>query len=311
MDKVLVTGGAGFIGSNVVDLLIENNYEVVIVDDLSHGKPENINSEAKFHKLDIRDPKLDEIFREETPDFVVHHAAQIDVRKSLVDPELDARINILGSLNLLDCCKSHSIEKIVYASTGGAIYGEPQYLPADEAHPQDPLSPYGASKLAVEKYLHIYKNLHGLDYIALRYANVYGPRQDPLGEAGVVAIFTRKMMGNENPVINGDGKQTRDFVFVGDVAGSNLLSLKKKPCGEIFNIGSGIKTTVNDIYERLRQITNPSAEVTYGKEIVGEVRNIYLECKLAEKELGWKSKTGLDEGLKRTVEWFREYGKSE
>ncbi len=311
MDKVLVTGGAGFIGSNVVDLLIEDNYEVIIIDDLSHGKPENINSEAKFHKLDIRDPKLDEIFQKETPDFVIHHAAQIDVRKSLVDPELDARINILGSLNLLNCCRNHSIEKIVYASTGGAIYGEPQYLPADEAHPQDPLSPYGASKLAVEKYLHIYKNLYDLDYIALRYSNVYGPRQDPLGEAGVVAIFTRKMLGNENPMINGDGEQTRDCVFVGDVARSNLLSLKKNHCSNIFNIGSGIKTSVNDIYGRLREITNSTAEVTYGKEIVGEVRNIYLDCKLAEKELGWKSTTGLGEGLKKTVEWFADYGNSE
>ncbi len=305
MKKVLVTGGAGFIGSHVVDLLIENDYGVVVVDDLSHGNIEYVNKKAKFYRVNICDnTKLKNIFQKECPDFVIHNAAQIDVRRSIKEPEFDAKINIVGSLNVIKCCREYGIERIVYASTGGAIYGEPQYLPVDEKHPQNPLSPYGISKLTVEKYLSIYKQIYNLDYISLRYSNVYGPRQDPLGEAGVIAIFSRKLLRNETPIINGDGEQTRDFVFVEDVAMSNLLSLRKKTRSNVFNIGSGIETSINEIYEKLRGITNSKVEAVHGKYIKGEVRNISLDCSLAMKELEWEATTNIDDGLNKTVSWF-------
>ncbi len=302
--KVLVTGGAGFIGSHVVDLLLKKGYNVSIVDDLSTGRVENLNTKAKFFNLDICDKKLRNVFKKEKFDFVVHHAAHINVRNSVKNPMFDANSNILGSINLLECCRDFKIRKIVYASTGGAIYGEPEYLPADEKHPVKPLCPYGISKHVVEHYLELYQKLYGINFVALRYANVYGPRQDPLGEAGVVAIFTGKYLKNEIPTIFGDGKQTRDFVYVRDVAESNLLSLEKNISG-IFNIGTGIETSVNDLSKKLEKITKSKVKAKHGSAVPGEVRRIALDIKLAKKVLGWRPKIKLDAGMKETVEWTR------
>ncbi len=300
--KVLVTGGAGFIGSHIVDLLLKKNYEVVIVDNLSTGH--NINKKAKFYEADITDINLIHIFETEKPDFVIHEAAQINVRNSLNRPIFDAQVNILGSINVLECCKNTGVKKIVYASSGGAVYGEPLKIPCTEEHSINPLSPYGISKHAVEHYLYQYKKNFGLDYIILRYSNVYGPRQDPKGEAGVVSIFIDNLMKNETPVINGDGKQTRDFVFVEDVAEANLLAVKKSTKSKIFNIGTGSETSVNQIFEKLKKISNSKINAKHGPEIKGEVRRISLDCGLAKKELGWVPKTSIDEGLKRTYGHF-------
>jgi UDP-glucose 4-epimerase len=303
--KVLVTGGAGFIGSHVVDLLLESGHGVAVVDDLSTGRRENLNEDAVFYELDVCSQELEKIFKKEKFEVVVHQAAQINVRKSLSDPVFDARVNVLGSLNLLECCRKNGVERVVYASSGGAVYGEPEYLPADERHPVNPLCPYGASKYAVEKYLNMYHVNYGLDYIALRYGNVYGPRQDPLGEAGVVAIFTNKLLVGEAPVINGDGKQTRDFVYVGDVAKANLLALKARTEEGVFNIGSGVETSVNEIAKHLLDLTGSKVKPTHGPGIKGEVRRIYLNVGLAGRGLKWVPEVELEDGLGLTVGWAR------
>lgn len=305
MTRVLVTGGLGFIGSNIVDLFIEKNYEVIVVDNLYSGCKKNLNKDAKFYKTDICDSDLEKIFKRENPEFVLHQAAQVNLRKSISDPVFDANVNILGSINLLECCRKFNIKKIVYASSGGAVYGEPQYLPVDESHPIKPLCPYGASKYSVENYLFMYWKIFNLDYVALRYSNVYGPRQDPSGEAGVIAIFTDRLLKGENSVIFGDGNQTRDFVYVQDVANANLIAMEKKTRSREFNIGSGIETSVNEIYEKLKGITNSKISAVHDNPILGEVRRIYLDIKLAKNELNWGPKTNLDEGLKETVERFR------
>ena len=250
--KVLITGGAGFIGSHVADLLIEEGHGVVIVDDLSSGKEENIHPQATFYPLSILDTKLPDIFSGKKIEAVIHHAAQISVRDSVNDPIHDMEINIKGSLKLLENCVKSNITRFVFASTGGALYGEQDYFPADEQHPTRPLSPYAISKLSTEKYLFFFHNTHKLSYISLRYSNVYGPRQDPHGEAGVVAIFAEKMLQGEQPTINGDGKQTRDFVYVGDVARANLLALTHDFIGEI-NIATGIETSINTIFQEIKK----------------------------------------------------------
>ncbi len=305
MANVMVTGGAGFIGSNIVDLLIEKGYNAAIVDNLSNGKKKNLDKRVKFYKSDICNSNLKKIFKKENPEFVIHLAAQVNVRKSILNPEFDANVNVMGSINLLECCKSFNVKKIVYASSGGAVYGEPQYLPADESHPINPISPYGASKHAVEHYLELYWKNFGIDYVSLRYSNVYGPRQDPFGEGGVIAIFAGRFLGNNVPVIFGDGEQTRDFVYVGDVANANLISINKKADTKIFNIGAGIETSVNEISEKLQNILNSGISPVHGDAIKGEVRRIYLDVRLAKKELGWKAETTLDEGLRKTIDWFR------
>ena len=302
--KVLVTGGAGFIASHVVDLYIQHGYEVVIVDDLSTGRRSNINPKAKFYQLDIRDEKIKDVFEREKPDFVNHHAAQMDVRRSVAEPLFDASVNILGSINLIECAKQYGVKRVVYISTGGAVYGEPEYLPCDEAHPVNPICQYGASKHTVEHYLYMYKINYGLDYTVLRYPNVYGPRQDPHGEAGVVAIFTGQMLRSEQVVINGDGEQERDFVYVGDCARGNLLALQAPHGVGIVNLGSGHGTTVNQIYQKLSEITRYPLAVHYGPPKVGETSKIYLDASKAARELNWHPTIGLDEGLRRTVEYF-------
>ena len=302
--KVLVSGGAGFIGSHVVDLYLENGYEVVIVDDLSTGRDSNINPQATFYKMDIRSPRLVEVFETERPNYISHHAAQIDVRRSIIEPIFDADVNILGSINLIECARSYDVERFVYISTGGAVYGEPEYLPCDESHPVNPVCQYGASKHTVEHYLFMYHLNYDLDYTVLRYPNVYGPRQDPHGEAGVVAIFTRQMLSDKQVVINGDGEQARDFVHVADCAKANLLALTAEENG-IFNIGAGVETSVNEIFRTLKKITGYEREPVHGPAKLGETRKIYLEATKAKDLLGWQPTVRLEEGLDSTVEYFR------
>jgi UDP-glucose 4-epimerase len=304
--KVLVTGGAGFIGSHVVDAYIAGGYDVVIVDDLSTGRESNINPGAKFYKMDIRDPKLAGVFEAEQPDYVNHHAAQMDVRRSVVEPLFDADVNILGSLNLIECAKQYGVKRFLYISTGGAVYGEPEYLPCDEEHPINPICQYGASKHTVEHYLYMYQENYGMPYTVLRYPNVYGPRQDPHGEAGVVAIFTGQMLADQQVVINGDGKQERDFVYVGDCARANLMAFKEENTNGIFNLGYGQGTSVNEIYEVLAEITGYSREAVHGPAKVGETRVIYLEASKVREVMGWMPTVGLREGLEHTVEYFRQ-----
>ena len=302
--KVLVTGGAGFIGSHVVDEYLADGYEVVVVDDLSTGRLSNLNPAAKFYQLDIRSPKMMEIFEKESPDYVDHHAAQMDVRRSVAEPIFDADVNILGSLNLIECARKSQVKRFIYISTGGAVYGEPEYLPCDEAHPVNPICQYGASKHTVEHYLYMYHEIYGLDYVVLRYPNVYGPRQDPQGEAGVVAIFTGQMLAGDQVVINGDGEQQRDFVYVGDCALANLLATTSENQNTIYNLGFGRPTSINEIFSALKSITKYEREPVYGPAKVGETRRIYLEATKARQELGWTPKVTLEEGLEQTVAYF-------
>ena len=305
MTKILVTGGAGFIGSHVVDLFVSHGYEVVIVDDLSTGRASNLNPAAKFYKMDIRYPKIREVFEVERPDFISHHAAQMDVRRSVAQPLFDADVNILGSINLIECAKEFNIKHFVYISTGGAVYGEPETLPCDEMHPINPICQYGASKHTVEHYLYMYNVNYGLRYTVLRYPNVFGPRQDPHGEAGVVSIFTGKMLDNEPITINGDGEQTRDFVFVRDCARANLLAVTVDHAPGIYNIGWGRPTSINEIFTNLAKITSYTHPVSYGPAKVGETRHIYLDASKANRDLGWSPTLSLEEGLRETVEYFR------
>jgi UDP-glucose 4-epimerase len=303
--KVLVTGGAGFIGSHVVQEFLDHGYEIVIVDDLSTGRKSNLHPRAAFYQLDIRDPKLAEVFEKERPDFISHHAAQMDVRRSVAQPLFDADVNILGSINLIECAKRSGVKHFVYISTGGAVYGEPEYLPCDEQHPINPICQYGASKHTVEHYLYMYHVNYGLNYTVLRYPNVYGPRQDPHGEAGVVAIFTGQMLTGKPIVINGDGKQQRDFVYVGDCARGNRLAIEREhPCG-IYNLGMCRGTSINEIFDALKKITAYPHDAHYGPPKVGETRFIYLDATKAKRDLNWEPTINLEDGLRHTVEYFR------
>jgi UDP-glucose 4-epimerase len=302
--KILVTGGAGFIGSHIADTLISAGHSVVVLDDLSTGHRENLNPAAKFHQADIRDTRLRELFADEKFEVVVHQAAKANVRESMEQPLLYADVNVLGSLNLLECARLNGVRKFIYASTGGAVYGEPQSLPVTEAHPINALDPYGASKHHVEHYLYLYRANYRLQYTVLRYPNVFGPRQDPFGEAGVIAIFTNRMLRNETVTINGTGEQQRDFVYVGDVARANLLSLDKGD-GEIFNIGSGCGTNINKLTDHLRELTHYALEPKHGPAKLGEVYKIYLDASKAKQRLGWEVQTKLGDGLAKTVEYFK------
>ena len=303
--KVLVTGGAGFIASNIVDELLKKEYEVVVVDDLSTGKERNINQNARFYKLDIQHPGLESIFQEEKPDYVNHHAAQINVRRSVSDPVFDAKVNILGAINMLQNCVKHNVKKVIFSSSGGAIYGEQEIYPAPETHPKKPISPYGISKLVTEHYMYYYKAVYGLDYCSLRYANVFGPRQDPYGEAGVVAVFIQKMLKGEQPIINGDGKQTRDFVYVKDVVQANILSIMDNSSETAFNIGTGIETSINSIFNYIKEIINSPAEQKHVPAKKGEQIRSVLENTKAKKILHWEPQVSLVEGLQNTCEYFK------
>lgn len=301
--NILVTGGAGFIASHIVDAFIENGHNVTIIDNLTTGREENINQKAKFYKLDIRDD-LSKIFEEGKFDVVNHHAAQIDVRRSVIDPIYDAGVNIIGTLNLLQNAVKYGVKKFMFASTGGAVYGEQDYFPADENHKQQPLSPYGISKLAVEKYLYFYKEVHGLRYTILRYANIYGPRQNPLGEAGVVCIFLDKILAGEQPIINGSGEQTRDYVYVKDVVKANLLTLNEEE-SEIYNVGTGIETSVNELFRLINQNFNNSIKEVHGPAKPGEQMRSVITSEKLFKKFGWKPSTRLEDGLKETIDYYK------
>ena len=302
--KILVTGGAGFIGSNVVDRLLLEGHEVVVVDNLSTGKRKNLNRKAKFAKLDIQSSRLERVFRNERPSLVMHLAAQMDVRRSVEDPIFDAQVNILGTLNLLAQAFKHGSRKIVFSSSGGAIYGEQDVFPAPEGHPTNPLSPYGISKLTGEHYLSYYQRVSGIQFVGVLYANVYGPRQDPEGEAGVVAIFIQKMLNGEQPVINGNGRQTRDFVFVDDVVEANLMVMGQEVQG-VYNVGTGVETTVNELFGTLKELMNSECQDMHGPAKKGEQNRSVIDSTKLRQELGWEPKTSLKEGLRRTVAYFR------
>jgi UDP-glucose 4-epimerase len=302
--KVLVTGGAGFIGSHLVDRLVQEGHEVVVVDNLSTGKRRNLNRAARFCKLDIQSWRLERVFRNERPNVVMHLAAQMDVRKSVENPVFDAEVNVIGTLNVLQQAVRHGVHKVVFSSSGGAIYGEQEMYPAPESHVTRPLSPYGISKLCGEQYLSYYQRVSGLQIASLRYANVYGPRQDPDGEAGVVAIFIQKLLNNEQAVIHGNGRQTRDFVYVEDVVEANLAVMGQETQGT-YNVGTGEETSINDLLRILIVHTNSTCKEIHGPAKSGEQIRSVIDSGKLRQELSWEPKTELREGLKRTVDYFR------
>lgn len=301
--RVLVTGGAGFIGSNIADAYIDAGYDVCIVDDLSSGSKKNLPQKALFYKIDIKEKKLESIFKKFEPHIVNHHAAQIDVRKSVLDPKFDGMTNIIGTINLLQLSVKYRVNKFIFASTGGAIYGEQERFPADESHPTNPLSPYGVSKLCAENYIKYFNIQHKLPFVSLRYSNVYGPRQNPHGEAGVVAIFIQKLLEGKTPVINGDGKQTRDFVFVYDVVSANIMATESNFSG-VLNIGTGIETDIITIYKTISSAMNIDTPPVFGPAKPGEQRRSSILSRKAKEELGWEPKYSLEKGIKETVSYF-------
>jgi len=301
--KILVTGGAGFIGSHVVDDYVEAGHEVVVVDNLETGVEENLNKDAEFVQMDIRDDKLMDLVKDNKFEVINHHAAHINVGWSVERPDHDADVNIMGSLNLMRAAKeSKTVKQIIFASTGGAMYGHKQ-TPFDEIMVPQPLSPYGISKRATELYLYFYNEQHGINFTSLRYANVYGPRQNPHGEAGVIAIFFNCLKSGKQPVINGDGKQTRDYVYVGDVANANLLALEKKVAGE-FNIGTTIETDVNQIYSLCAHEAGSDVKADHGPDRPGEQLTSSLKFDKSKKALDWEPVTELSDGIKETAEYF-------
>ena len=302
--KVMVTGGAGFIGSHLVDRLIQEGNQVIVIDNLSTGKRKNVNKKAQFYKMDIQSKRIERIFRNERPLIVVHLAAQMNVRHSTENPAFDAQVNILGTINILEHAVKHGVRKVTFASSGGAIYGEQEVFPASESHRTDPLSPYGISKLAGEKYLAYYTSATGLRYVALRFANVYGPRQDSDGEAGVVAIFSKLMLDGGQPIINGTGKQTRDFVYVDDVVEAIMVTLGEDVQG-IYNVGTGQETTVNECYGIIKDLTKSQCKDLYGAAKKGEQFRSVLDVTKIREKFGWDPQVSLQEGLTRTVNFFR------
>ena len=303
--KVLITGGAGFIGSHVADALILAGHTVAIVDDLSTGNRAWLPPKAAFYELDIRSEELGNVFAAERPDAVAHLAAQASVGRSVSDPAFDASVNVGGGLNLLDCCRRFDVRRMIYSSSGGAGYGDTDLIPTSEDHPSRPASPYGITKVAMEQYLEAWGALWGLTGVSLRYANVYGPRQNPHGEAGVVAIFCSRLLAGQPLVINGDGLQTRDFVHVSDVAAANLLALERADVAGQVNIGTGVETSVNAICDGLSNAAGSRVETVHAPERPGEQRRSCLSPKLAERLLGWRPTVLLDDGLAQTLEHFR------
>jgi UDP-glucose 4-epimerase len=302
--KIVVTGGAGFIASHIVDAYIADGHEVHIVDDFSTGHEANVNAKAVVHRLDIADSDTVKLMTDLKPDVLNHHAAQMDVRRSVADPAFDARINIIGFINLLQGCVEVGVKKVIFASSGGAVYGDKEPIPAAEDHPTEPLSPYGVSKRTGELYLDYYYMAFGLPYVALRYGNVYGPRQSSKGEAGVVAIFIDRLLSENSPIINGDGRQTRDYVFVGDVVAANLAALRTPFIGAV-NIGTGQETDVVTICRSLRAGLGSSIEAIHGPAKTGEQRRSCLAVGFAAKVLGWRPVTSLDQGLQKTIASWR------
>jgi UDP-glucose 4-epimerase len=305
--KILVTGGAGFIGSHTVDALVATGaHQVAILDDLSAGKREQINPRASFSQVDLRDAAtVVAAIERDRPEVIVHLAAQMDVRRSVADPAFDAQVNLVGFLNLMEAARERGLKRVIFASTGGAIYGEQDVFPCDEEHPRRPVSPYGVAKFATEAYLFFYKVQYGIDYVALRYANVYGPRQDPHGEAGVVAIFCGRILENKVCTINGDGRQTRDYVYVGDVVRANLAAMNSAVSGA-FNIGTGVETDVNQLYRALTVAAGAGDAPLHGPARSGEQRRSVISPGRAARELNWTPHVALSEGLGRTFAFFKE-----
>jgi UDP-glucose 4-epimerase len=303
--RILVTGGAGFIGSHVVDRLLADGYAVDVVDNLTTGRRERVDSRARLHICDLRDSRLDAVFTEARPDTLVHVAAQAAVSRSVTDPCLDASVNVLGTIALLEACRRHGVDRAIYTSTGGAGYGDTNVLPTPEEHPLRPSSPYGISKVTAERYLECWAALTGGRGLTLRLANIYGPRQDPAGEAGVIAIFTSRLLTGVPCVVNGDGEQTRDYVYVGDVADAVARAVVSDDVTGVANIGTGVETTVNELYRRLARLTSVSRAAEHGSAKPGEQRRSLLDAARAKALLGWHAVTPLDEGLAQTVAWFR------
>lgn len=305
--RTLVTGGAGFIGSHVAEALVAAGHQVLVVDDLSRGKAESVPHGARLEVVSIATEAVDAPIAAFRPEAVFHHAAQIDVRKSVEDPARDAELNVVGTARVAQAASAAGCRAFVFASTGGAIYGEQDTFPADETHPCRPVSPYGVSKYCAEHYLDYFARASGLRAVHLRYANVYGPRQDPHGEAGVVAIFAQRMLAGDTPTINGDGKQTRDYVYVGDVAAANVKALESDVAGA-FNVGTGLETDVNRLAGFIAEAAGFAGEVPHGPAKAGEQRRSVLENRKAAQALGWRPEMPLDAGIARTVDWFRTAG---
>ena len=301
--KIIVTGGAGFIGSHVVDAYVAAGHQVVVVDNLRSGKRANVHPPARLVEMDITDPALVDLLQAERPDVVNHHAANPSVSLSVREPVFDAAQNILGTIHLLEAARRAGVGKFIYISSGGAMYGNAEYLPADEEHPSNPVSPYALSKHTGERYVRLYGQEHGLPWTSLRYANVYGPRQDPFGEAGVISIFCQNLLKGTPPEIHWDGEQTRDFVYVGDCARANLLVLTGGD-GQAYNVGTGVGTSINRLFQTLVEVTGRKVEPRRGPRRPGDARHSYLDCHKIEEELGWRAKVGLREGLARTWRYF-------
>ena len=302
--NILVTGGAGFIGSHITDAYISRGHDVVIIDNMSTGVKEYINPKAKFYEMDICDADISKVFKENRIDVINHHAAQIDLRKSVDDPKFDIQVNIAGLVNLLQNAVENKVKKFIFASTGGAIYGEHDYFPADENHATRPMAPYGINKLCVEKYLYYYNNAFGMNYTVLRYANVYGPRQNPHGECGVIAIFTDKILQGTEPLINGDGSQTRDYVYVTDVVKANVLALDD-PRSNVYNVATTYETDVNFIFEHINKFAGTNFTEKHGPAKMGEQKRSVLSFEKISTELGWMPEVDIETGLKTTTEFFK------
>jgi UDP-glucose 4-epimerase len=303
--RVLVTGGAGFVGSHVVDRLLADRHAVEVVDNLTTGRRERVHPSARFHFCDLRDARLDAVVADARPEVVVHIAAQAAVSRSVADPYFDASVNVLGTIALLEACRRNRVRRAVYTSTGGAGYGDTSVLPTPEDHPLRPASPYGVSKITAERYLECWAGLTGGRGLTLRLANVYGPRQDPAGEAGVIAIFASRLLAGAPCVVNGDGEQTRDYVYVGDVADAVARAVASTDVTGIANIGTGAETTVNELYRRLARLVGVGRAAEHGPAKPGEQRRSLLDAARAKSLLGWHPTTPLDEGLTQTVAWFR------
>lgn len=302
--KILLTGGAGFIGSNLADRLVDEGHDLVVLDDLSSGKRERVPAGANLYQMELDTRWLDRVVEREKPEATFHLAAQVSVRRSVADPLFDAHVNIMGSIGLIEACRKHDVRRFIFASTGGAIYGDADRIPTPESSPAAPVSPYGTAKLSVEHYLHCFHEIYGLSYAALRLANVYGPRQDPHGEAGVVAIFSRALLAGETPTINGDGTQTRDYVYVGDVVEAFVAALTSDPCGA-YNVGTGVETNVNDLYQMIAAAVGSTDPGRHGPAMRGEQRRSGVDPTQMEKTMGWRPKVSLAEGIPQTVDFFK------
>lgn len=309
--RILVTGGAGFIGSTTVDALVEAGAgEVAVLDNLSSGKREQVNPAARFHHVDLRDADaVRDVVEREKPEIIYHFAAQMDVRRSVADPPFDAQVNLVGFLNLMEAARQNELKKVIFSSTGGAIYGEQEAFPCGEDHPCRPVSPYGVAKFATEAYLFFYRAQYGIDYLALRYANVYGPRQDPHGEAGVVAIFSERMLRGERCTIFGEGKPTRDYVYVGDIVRANLAALEARPSGIALNIGTGLETSTQKLYETIAAVAGETRPPLYAPIRPGEQLRSVISPARAGRELGWRPEKELRAGLAETFAYFKQHRK--